>query len=178
MSDQIQIINYFKFADQSNSTSIKSNKFNTFINCFNSTFRICFSINQDAKISHIAFETNFTSLIKSIKASSLKTQQRIKIRVSINSSKSKYFVAANVNHINKNIRVETSLTNARKYNSIKSSIKSSFKSFKSFKSVVVINSFDSTFRFCSSVNQIAETSHIAFDVISNFTSYQLIKSFK
>ena len=70
MSDQIQITNYFKFVDQSNFTSIKSinsRKFSLFINNLNSTSRICFSVNQDARTSHIAFETNFTS-------SSLETQ--------------------------------------------------------------------------------------------------------
>ena len=127
MSNQIQIINYFKFSDQSNFTLIKSIKFNTFISYFNSTFRICFSINQNARTSHIALETNFTLLIKSIKALNLETQQEIKIRVSIDSSKSKYLVVVDIDYINKNIRVETSLTNAKKYNSIKSLIKSTEK---------------------------------------------------
>ena len=156
MFNQIQIINYFKFVNQSNFTSIKSIKFSIFINCFNSTLRICFSINQDARISHIALETNFTSLIKS----------RIKTRASIDWLKSKYLVVADVDHSIKNIRVETSLTNAKKYNSIKSSI----KRFKSFKSVVSINSLNSTSRFCSSVNQITEISqhqYIAIDEISS-----------
>ena len=171
MSDQTQIINYFKFADQSNSTSIKSIKFSIFSNRFSSTSRVCFSVNQDARTSHIAFETNFTSLIRS----------RIKNRVSIDSSKSRYLVAADVDHINKDIRVETSLTNAKKYNSIKSSIKFliSLKSFKSFKSAVSINSFNSTSRFCFSVNQIAETSqhqHIAIDETSNLETQQKLKS--
>ena len=155
MFDQIQIINYFKFADQSNSTSIKSIKFSTFINCFNSTSRVCFSINQDAKTSHIAFETNFTSLIKS----------RIKTRASIDSSESKYLVAADVDHINKDIRVETSLTNARKYNSIKS-----LKSFKKLKFSIFSSRFNSTSRVCSSFNQDARTSHIDFTSCRSFKS--------
>ena len=224
MFDQIQIINYFKFVDQSNSTSIKSIKFNTFINCFNSTSRICFSvnqiaktsqhqhiaidetsnskikqkfkfdvfinnfnstsrvcssINQDARISHIASETNFTSLITSTKTSSLKIQ-KIKIRVSIDSLESRYLVAANVDHINKDIRVETSLTNAKRYNSIKSSIKSIEKlKFKSIKSIekLKFNNFNSklnsTSRVRFSINQIAETwqyQHIAIKSTEKFKS--------
>ena len=219
MSDQIQIISYFKSADQSNFTSINSRKFSLFINCLCSTFRfclsvnriaetsqhqhiaidetssletqqkfksdvfinnssstsrICSSINQNARTSHIALETNLTSLIKSTKTSSLEIQQRIKTRVSIDKSKSRYRVVADVDHINKNIRVETSLTNAKKYNSNKSSI----KRFKSFKSAVSINSFNSTFRFCFSVNQTAETSqhqHIAIDEASSLKTQQKLK---
>ena len=154
-------------------------KFNVFINNFNSTSRICSSINQNARISHIAFETNFTSLIKSTKTSSLKTQQKIKIRVSIDSSKSRYFVVADVDHINKNIRVETSLTNAKKYNSIKSLIKSIEKlKFNNFN-----NKFNSTSRVCFSINQIAEISqyqHIAIDKAKLFKSFKfavIINSF-
>ena len=219
MFNQTQITNYFKFVDQSNSTSINSRKFSFFISCFcstsrfcssvnritetsqhqhiatdetsslktqqkfksdvfisnsSSTSRVCFSINQNARISHIAFETNFTSLIKSTKASSLEIQQRIKIRVSIDKSKSKYRVAADVDYINKNIHVETSLTNAKKYNSNKSSI----KRFKSFKSVVFINSFNSTFRFCFSINQttkISQHQHIAIDEASSLKIQQKFK---
>ena len=51
MLDQIKIINYFKFVDQSNFTSINSFKFVVFINCFCSTFRFYFSINRTSKIS-------------------------------------------------------------------------------------------------------------------------------
>ena len=109
--DQTQIINYFKFVDQSDFTSFK---FAVFINSFNSTSRICFSINQNARILYIAFETNFTSLIKSIKTSNLEIQQRIKMRVSVNSSESKYIVVVDIDFIYRIIRVETSLTNARK----------------------------------------------------------------
>ena len=156
MSDQIKIINYFKSADQSNSTSIKSIKFNTFISCLNSTSRVCYSVNQNAKISHIALETNFTSLIKS----------RIKIRASIDSSKSRYLVAADVDHSIKDIRVETSLTDAKKYNSIKSSIKSSIKRFKSLKFVVFINSLNSTFRFSLSVNHDSVMSQMLISISS------------
>ena len=49
MSDQTQIINYFKFADQSNSASIKSSIFDVFVSSFCSTFRFCFSVNQSAE---------------------------------------------------------------------------------------------------------------------------------
>ena len=209
MFNQVKIINYFKFVDQSfksfklsafincfcstsriffsvnriaeisqyqhiaidETSSLKIQqkfKFDVFINNFNSTSRVCFSVNQDAKTSHIAFETNFTSLIKSTKTSSLKTQQKIKIRVSIDSSKSRYFVVADVDHINKNIRVETSLTNAKKYNSIKSSIKSTEK-FKSIKFSIFINCFNSTSRICFSVNQ---------DKIKSLKSFKSIKLFK
>ena len=65
---QIQIINCFKFNDQSNFISINSFKANIFINRFNSTFRICFSINQNAKISQIAID-KIKLLIKSFKTS-------------------------------------------------------------------------------------------------------------
>ena len=160
MFNQIQIINYFKFVDQSNSTSIKSIKFNTFISCFNSTFRICFSINQITKTSQIAIDA-ISNLKNRFKLKTFKTKL-------FRFFEQKYIVVVDINYINKNIRVETSLTNAKKYNSIKLSI----KRFKSFKSVVFINSFDSTSRFCFSINQDAKTSHIAFE--TNFTS--LIKS--
>ena len=213
MFNQIQIINYFKSIDQSNSTSINSRKFSLFINNFNSTSRfcssvnritktsqhqhiaideisnlkiqqklkfdvfinnlnstsrVCFSINQNAEILHIAFEANFTSLIKSTKASNLKIQQKIKIRVSIDSSESKYLVAANIDHINKNIRVETLLTNAKEYNSIKSSIKS-IEKFKSIKFNIFINCFNSIFRICFSINQ---------NKIKSLKPFKLIKLFK
>ena len=163
MFNQAQITSYFKFADQSNSTSIKSIKFSTFISCFNSTSRVCFSVNQNARTSHIALETNLTSLIKS----------RIKTRASVDSSESRYLVVADVDHINKDIRVETSLTNAKRYNSVKSSIKSTEK-FKSIKFSTFISCFSSTSRVCFSINQDARTSHIALE--TNFTS--LIKSIK
>ena len=111
MSDQVKITSYFKFVDQ----SFKSFKFNAFINCFCSTLRIFFSINratetsqyQQIAIDEISNQREF----KSFEMQSLCTFQQ------------KYIVATNVYHINKNIRVETSLTNAKKYNSIKSSIK-------------------------------------------------------
>ena len=162
MFDQIQIINYFKFADQSN---FKSIKFNTFINCFNSTSRFCFSINRTAETSQY---------------------QQIAIdAMSFRFFEQEYIVVADVYHINKNIRVETSLTNARKYNSIKSSIKL-FKSHKSFKKLKFSifsnkfnfnNKFNSTSRICFSVNQVAETSqyqHIAIDKIKLFKSLKFV----
>ena len=174
MSDQIQIINYFKSVDQSNFTSIKSinsRKFNFFINNLNSISRVCSSINQDARISHIASETNFTSLIKSTKTLNLEIQQKINIRASADSLKSKYLVVADVDHINKNIRVETSLTNAKKYNSIKSLIKS-IEKFKSIKFNTFINCFNSTSRICFSINQDKIKS------LKSFKSVKLLKSLK
>ena len=154
--------------------SIEKLKFNIFSSRFNSTSRVYFSINQNAKNLHIAFEINFTSLIKSIKTLNLKTQQKIRIRVSIDLLKSKYFIVVDINYINRNIRVETSLTNAKRYNSNKSSI----KRFKSFKFVVFINSFNSTSRFCSSINQTAEIQqhqHIAIDEASSLKIQQKFK---
>ena len=89
--DQIKIINYFKFADQSNSTSIKSIKFNIFINCFNSTSRVCFSINQNARISHIALDKTLSStLCRSFKF--------FKFVVFINSFNSTLHFSLSVNH--------------------------------------------------------------------------------
>ena len=122
--------------DQSNLTSVKSFeklKFGIFINCFDSTFRICFSINRNAKISQIAIKT----------ISNLKNQSNVKIRF----FRQEYFVDVDVTHIKLNIRVETSLTNAKKYELIKSSIKS-FELFKKFKFNIFNNKFKSTFRVC------------------------------
>ena len=131
ISNQIQIISYFKSADQSNSTSIK--------------------------------------------ASSLETQQKIKTRASTDSSESKYFVAADIDHTNKSIRVGTSLTDAKEYNSVKSSI----KRFKSFKSAVSISSLSLAPRLCSSANQIAgspQHQHIATDGAPSLETQQKLKS--
>ena len=168
MFDQINIINYFKFVNQ----SFKSFKFNAFINCFCSTFRIYFSVNQDARTSRIAID----------ETSDLEIQQKIKNCFSSRSFEQEYIVVASVDHIKKNIRVETSLTNARKYNSIKSSIKlfKSLKSFKKLKFNIFSNKFNSTSRICFSVNQVAETSqyqHIAIDKTKLFKSLK-INSFK
>ena len=76
MFRQIEKINCYKFVDQSNLTSINSFKSNIFINCFNSTFRICFSINRNAKISQ-----NAINKIKSFK--SFKSNKSIKFAVFI-----------------------------------------------------------------------------------------------
>ena len=178
MSDQIQIINYFKFVDQSNSTSIKSIKFNTFINCFNSTSRICFSINQIARILQIAIDA----------ISSLKSRFKSKTSTTKSSRffEQEYIVVADVDHIKKDIRVETSLTNARKYNSIKSSIKlfKSLKSFKKLKFSIFSSRLNSTSQIDFSVNQVAETSqyqHIEIDkvkLLKSFKSVKLLKSLK
>ena len=172
MFNQIQIINYFKFVDQSNFTSIKSinsRKFNFFINCFCSTFRFCFSINRITKISQHQY-------IAIDETSDLKIQQKIKNRFSFRFFEQKYIVVADVNYINKDIRVETSLTNAKKYNSIKSSIKS-IEKFKSIKFSIFINCFNSIFRICFLINQIAETSqyqHIAINKIKLLKSLKFI----
>ena len=270
MSNQIQIINYFKFVDQSNSKSINSFKSSSFINCFCSTSRICFSINQIARTSHnannaisnlkihrrlktikqeymidvdvdhinrdihverfstIAKELNaIKASIKSIdsskikwlksnflinnfcstfrfyfsinraaktsqyqhiaidQTSSLKNQSKIKMQ-SFCQFKQEYIVDVDVTHININIRVKTTLTKTKEYKlnkSIESMIKS-FKSVKLFKKLKFsssINCFNSTFRFCHSINQIVKTSHNAFDKIMSFASIKsikLIKSFK
>ena len=88
-------------------------------------------------------------------------------------SQQEYIVATNVYHINKNIHVETSLTNAKKYNSIKSAIKlfKSFKSFNKFKFNIFSSKFNSTSRICFLINQVARISqyqHIAIDSTSRF----------
>ena len=77
------------------------------------------------------------------------------------------------------IRVETSLTNAKNNNSIKLSIKlfKSLKSFKKLKFNIFNNKFNSTSRFCFSINQIAEISHIALDKVFDSTSHQSFKFF-
>ena len=172
MSDQTQIINYFKFVDQSNSTSIKSIKFNTFINCFNSTSRVYFSVNHVSEISqyqHIAIDETSSSKIQQ------KQKQKFKTRASVDSSKQKYLVDAVIDHINQDIRVETSLTNARRYESIKSSINST----KKLKFSIFSNRFNSTLRIDFSINQVAETSqheHIAIDETSSLKTQQKIKN--
>ena len=109
--------------------------------------------------------------MKSIKASILKTQQKIKNRVSIDSSKSKYLVVVDVDYINKNIRVEMLLTNAKEYKSIKLSIKS-IEKFR-FNN----NKFNSRSRIYFSINQIAETSqyqHIAIKKNKLFISFKSV----
>ena len=98
---------------------------------------------------------------------------------SLCTSQQKYIVAANVYHINKNIRVETSLTNAKNYNSIKSLIKlfKSLKSFKKLKFNIFSSRFSSTSRVCFSINQVAEISqyqHIAIDKVNLFKSLKFI----
>ena len=141
MFNQIQIINYFKFADQSNSTSIKSIKFNTFISCLNSTFRICFSINQNARTSqhqHIAID----------ETSSLETQQKLKFSIFSSRFSSTSRFCFSVNQI-----AETSQYQHIEIDKIKS-LKSfkSIKLFKSLNSVAIISTFNSTFRFSLSIN--------------------------
>ena len=148
------------------------------INNLCSTSRFYFSINRTAKISqyqHIAIDQTL----------SLKNQSKIKMQ-SFCQFKQKYIVDVDVTHININIRVETTLTKAKKYKlskSIESMIKSfkSIKLFKKFKFNSFINCFNSTSRLCHSINQIAKTSHNAFDKTMSFASIKsikLIKSFK
>ena len=161
MFDQIKIINYFKFVDQ----SFKSFKFNAFINCLCSKFRIYFSINRTAETSQyqqIAIdETLNQRKFKSFEMQSLCTFQQ------------EYIVVVDVDYININIRVETTLTNAKKYNSIQSSIKSTEKlKFNNFN-----NEFNSTSRVCFSINQIVKISqyqHIAIDKIKLFKSLKFV----
>ena len=90
MSDQIQITNYFKSVDQSNSTSIKSIKFSLFISCFCSTSRLCSSVNRITETSqhqHIAID----------ETSSLKIKQKLKFDVFINNSNSTSRVCSSIN---------------------------------------------------------------------------------
>ena len=85
----------------------------------------------------------------------------------------KYIVVVNVDYININIRVETTLTNAKKYNSIKSSI----KSIEKFKFNNFNNKFNSTSRVYFSINQIVEISqyqYIAIDKIKLFKSFKFV----
>ena len=137
MFNQIKIINYFKSVDQ----SFKSFKFSAFINCFCSTFGVYFSVNRTAETSQyqqIAIDETFD----------LKNQQKIKNCFSLNEFRQKYIVVADLYHTNKNIRLETSLTNARKYNSVKSSN----KSIEKFKFSIFNSRFNSTSRFRFSFN--------------------------
>ena len=145
-----------------------------------STPRACSPANQDARTPHIAPEANLTSLIKS----------RIKTRASTDQSGPRYLAAAGVDHTNKAIRVETPLTNAEKYNSVKSSIKSSVKRFKSSKSAVSISSLNSAPRPCSPANNSAprpcspanrtagtpQHQHIATDGAPSLGTQQKLKS--
>ena len=169
MFDQTQIINYFKSVDQSNFTSIISFKSSSLINSLCSTLQSCSSVNRAAKTSqyqHIAIDH----------ISNLENKSKIKMQ----SFKQKYFVDVDVTHTNINIRVETSLTKAKKYNLIKTSIKS-FKSvnlLKKLKSSIYIDESNSTSRVCLSINQDVRTSHIALDKIMSLTSSESIKSVK
>ena len=140
--------------------SSKSFKSVVFINSLNSTFRLCSSVNRTAKISqyqHIEID----------QTSNLEDESKIKTQ----SLRQKYLVDADVIHINIDIRVETTLTKAKKYKlskSIKSMIKSfkSIKLIKSLKSAVFVNSFCSTLRFSLSINHDLITSRILIAVSS------------
>ena len=63
MSDQTQIISYFKSASQ----SFNSFKFNAFISSFCSTSRICFSINRNAETSQSSKASKSVKQFKSLK---------------------------------------------------------------------------------------------------------------
>ena len=134
---------------------IKKFKFDVFFSKLNSTSRVYVSINQVARTSQIAIDA-ISSLKNRFKLKTFKTK-------SSRSFEQKYIVAADVDHTNKDTRVETSLTNAKKYNSIKSSIKFSFKSLKS---VAIISSFNSTFRFSLSVNHDSIMSQMLISMLS------------
>ena len=122
--------------------------FSTFINCFNSTSRVCFSVNQNAKTSYIALEANFTSLIRSIKASNLETQQKFKFSIFSSRLNSTSRFCFSVNQI-----AETPQYQHIEIDKVKS-LKSfkTVKLLKSFNSAVIISSFSSTLRFSLSVN--------------------------
>ena len=170
--DQTQIISYFRSVDQSNSTSISSFKSSSFISNFCSTLRLYSSINRTAETSqyqHIAVD----------QTSNLENESKTKMQ----SPRQKYLVDADVIHTNLDIRVETTLTRARRYKSIKSSIKSSIKladpsKVKWLKSSSLTSSSCSTLRLCSSVNQDARTSHIALDRTMSLTSSKSVKLIK
>ena len=169
MSDQIKIINYFKFVDQSNFTSINSFKSSSLISCSRSTSRVFFSVNQVTRTSqyqHIAIDA----------ISNLKIQRRLK------TFRQEYMIDADVIHINEDNCVERSSTITKKVNAIKSSIKSSIKSvysskIKWLKSSSLISCFCSTFRLCSSFNQTTKFSqyqHIAIDQTSSLENQSKI----
>ena len=142
--------------------SNRSNSIFSF-NCFNSTSRFCSSVNRVTEISQyrrIAIDETFD----------LKIQQKIKNCFSFRFFEQKYIVVADVDYINKNIRVETLLTNAKKYNSIKSSI----KSIEKLKFNIFNNKFNSTFRFRLSINQDAEISHIDFISCRSFKFFKFV----
>ena len=63
MFNQTQIINYFKFVDQ----SFNSFKFNVFINSLCSTTRFCFSINRNVEISQSSKTSKTIKSFKSFK---------------------------------------------------------------------------------------------------------------
>ena len=152
--DQTQITSYFKSVSQ----SFNSIKFNAFSSSFCSTSRICFSVNSAAKIpqyQNVAInETSNQQRFKAFEIQSFCTFQQ------------EYMTAADVDHINKNIRVRTPLQKTRKYNLIISSIKSLIKSVKSFKIAVFISCFSSALRISLSVNHDSITPQILLAISS------------
>ena len=91
----------------------------------------------------------------------------------------KYIIVVNVDHININVRVETTLTHAKEYEMIKSSIKS-FKLSKKFKFNIFSNNFNSTFRISLSINHdkiMSQTLLSSFFQIFRILIKQLIRVF-
>ena len=119
------------------SSKIKRLKSSSLISCFCSTSRFYSSVNQTA-------ETSQYQRIAIDQTSNLENQSKIKMQ----SFRQKYLVDADVIHINSDIRVETTLTELKKYKSIKSLIKSfkSVKLFKKLKFSTRIDEFNSTLR--------------------------------
>ena len=130
MSGQAQITSYFKPAGQPNPTSANSFKSAVFTSCPCPAPRACFPVNRAAGTSQIAIDV----------ISSLKSRPKSKTPTT-KSSRSfgqEYIAVADVDHINKGIRVGTPLTNAGGYNSV--------KRFKLLKSAVFISSLSSALR--------------------------------
>ena len=86
--------------------------------------------------------------------------------VKFSPSEQEYIVVAGVDHTNKDIRVGMPLTNAKRYNSVKSSTNSAEK----LKSSISSNRLSSAPRACSPANQVARTPQIVTDAISSLKS--------
>ena len=123
-----------KSADSSKAKRLKSSPL---ISCLCSAFRLCSSVNQAAGTSQY-------QRIAADQTSDLENQSKAKMQ----SFRQKYLVDADVTHTNSGIRVGTTLTESKKYKSIKSLIKSfkSVKLFKKLKFSTRIDESNSTFR--------------------------------
>ena len=132
--------------------------------------RACSPANQVARTPRIATD----------EAPDLEIQQKTKNCSSSRPSGQEYIAVADVDHTNKGIRVGTPLTNAREYNSIKSSVKlfKSPKSSRKLKSSISSSRPSSAPRACFLANQDARTPHIALDKTLSPTSCRPSKSFK